>query len=526
LRSGNHKVRRVWFARGRRAFFGKLQPKNLVVAKVGLALAGSLMLAALPALADQPGMESRRDAWLQFMNANGGAERKELRQLFNVQWKNERNDAPRSIAQPIFQNSSITQSNHSNDGSNFAAGLSRQEARSAERAIRLEQKEAQNLLKQTMQEERHTHKTLQQIAPEKVVNINGRISLDLMSAIENITLGDKLFQHEGSITITVGGQSKTVSAGSKVTAAEYVAAKQVLAAGGQKLAIDSDGRAVGGEVDLSALTNGNQTLKVKDLSIPVAVTATGDFGKGGDVRISGDLINSGSIVAFSSEKNIQNASIFADNITNSQTGSITSRLNDIAQSHGGVVGELNLSLHADDTLTNYGSISSAGDLTLTASKSVQNVGASASVTAAKALNVSTPIITNNGVLSSQTGSINISAPIGSDIKIDGTGGVIQALSGDINFGSPAVIDKFDTTISGGDLLSRNLNIYSGHGHAQVIADSVSGYVSIRRAAAAYPHWRVTSIFFQQSLLAIRCLLLQKISILRSSISHCLASLLL
>ncbi len=183
------------------------------------------------------------------------------------------------------------------------------EARDAQRALRLEQKENQNLFKQSLREERQAQNALQQINAQKFVNVNGRISLDLGSAIENITLGDKLFQNESSLTITVGGQTKIVTAGSKVTAAEYVAAKQVLAAGGQKLDIDSSGRAIGGEVDLSALTSGNQTLKVKDLAIPVAVTAAGDFGKGGDVRISGDLLNSGSIVAYSSEKRVQNASI-------------------------------------------------------------------------------------------------------------------------------------------------------------------------------------------------------------------------
>ncbi len=45
----------------------------------------------------------------------------------------------------------------------------------------------------------------------------------------------------------------------------------------------------------------------------------------------------------------------------------------MAKNNGGVVGDLSLSLHADDSLTNYGNISSAGDLTLTAGKSVQNL---------------------------------------------------------------------------------------------------------------------------------------------------------
>ncbi len=87
-----------------------------------------------------------------------------------------------------------------------------------------------------------------------------------------------------------------------------------MVAGGQTVRLDSDGRATGGSVDLSAMTAGNQTMKVEDLVVPVSVTASGDFGKGGDVRIQGDLINSGSINAYSSTGNV-NAIVRADNIT-------------------------------------------------------------------------------------------------------------------------------------------------------------------------------------------------------------------
>ncbi len=102
------------------------------------------------------------------------------------------------------------------------------------------------------------------------------------------------------------------------------------------------------------------------------------------------------------------------------------------------------------------------------------------MTAARSINVTSPTITNQGIISSYASkSINIAAPIDSDLTINGAGGVIQALTGNINIGSPERTDKFDTTISGGDLLSRNLNIHSGDGHIQVIADSISGYVSVK-----------------------------------------------
>ncbi len=68
--------------RGQAAYFSrKLQSNKFVIAKVGSALAGSLVLGAIPAFADNLGMENRRDAWQNFMNSNPGVEGKELRQL-------------------------------------------------------------------------------------------------------------------------------------------------------------------------------------------------------------------------------------------------------------------------------------------------------------------------------------------------------------------------------------------------------------------------------------------------------------
>src|SRR5262245_28571962 len=51
--------------------------------------------------------------------------------------------------------------------------------------------------------------------------------LDLTSSASNIILGSKLFHGAPSVTIDVGGQSKTFSAGSPATAAEFVAVQQV-----------------------------------------------------------------------------------------------------------------------------------------------------------------------------------------------------------------------------------------------------------------------------------------------------------
>ncbi len=205
--------------------------------------------------------------------------------------------------------------------------------------------------------------------------MNQGFSLDLGSAVESITLGDKLFKQQDSVTINVGGQEKTLAAGAKVTAAEYVAAKQALNTGRQTVTLDNDGRATGGVVDLDAMTNGDKTMKVTDLVVPVDVVASGDFSKGGDVKIKGDLVNSGFINAFASDNNNKvNAIINAENITNNAGASINSSVHE-------------LTLAAENDFNNYGEINAKGNLTVAAGNSLTNSG---SITAKQHLNVFLP----------------------------------------------------------------------------------------------------------------------------------------
>lgn len=65
----------------------------------------------------------------------------------------------------------------------------------------------------------------------RVIRLERGIDLDLTSNVRNITLGSDLFQGQSSIQIKIGNDTKTLSAGSQVSAAEYVAVKQVIESG-------------------------------------------------------------------------------------------------------------------------------------------------------------------------------------------------------------------------------------------------------------------------------------------------------
>ena len=156
---------------------------------------------------------------------------------------------------------------------------------------------------------------MQEIANGNFTRLNKSACLDLDSPIRNVVIGEKLLQDVGTVQIIEGGKTKTVDAGAQITAAEYVAVKQVLSSGSQQLALDHEGRASGGMVDLNALTFNNQAMKASSLVVPRGVTTYGDFGRGSDFRLSGDLFNYGIVHTYSSDRNAGGGAIYASNIT-------------------------------------------------------------------------------------------------------------------------------------------------------------------------------------------------------------------
>ena len=91
------------------------------------------------------------------------------------------------------------------------------------------------------------NQSIQELASGLTTRVNRGIDLDLSSANRNIVLGKSLFDNNTVVEISVGGKSATYTAGSVVTAAEYVAVKQALS-GAQQVEVDRAGRAIGGSV--------------------------------------------------------------------------------------------------------------------------------------------------------------------------------------------------------------------------------------------------------------------------------------
>src|SRR5262249_33687048 len=142
---------------------------------------------------------------------------------------------------------------------------------------------------------------------------------------------------------------------------------------------------------------------------------------------------------------------------------------------------LDLSLSALHNIVNAGTISSAGNLNLTAGGSIINASSTGAIPLIQAMNninLSTGNLVNSGTIASSFGNINITSQMVQNIAINNVGGVLQALQGAINVRDSAFTGAANLSMTGGDFLARELNLYSGQGDVTVDVERVEGTVNI------------------------------------------------
>lgn len=280
------------------------------------------------------------------------------------------------------------------------------------------------------------------------------LNFDLTSAERNIVLGEKLLGGN-SVAITVGGETKLVSSGSLVTAAEYLAVKQALGTG-QTLNISTNGSATGGTLSIDALTS-DGAMRASSLVVSSGVTASGNFSKGNAFKLTGDLTNYGTMVLASDKRG---SSLQGDNVLNA-SGALIAATGD-------------LHLGAARTFTNNGDVTAGGVLTITAGEAVSNTSV---LSAQRDLTLYAANIENSGTIRSGDGSVNVYGPSTSAMTFNNAGGTISALNGAINFRDAKYNSEYDTAITGGDLLSKAVNMNTGHGVMDLAVGKLTGTVS-------------------------------------------------
>ena len=274
-------------------------------------------------------------------------------------------------------------------------------------------------------------------------------AMDLSSTAHSVPAGSVL--GSGSAEIVVGGHNRLVTPTAALTNAEALAVQQVMATGKQTLQVGALGNATGGSFVVF-----NQGAPLSSLVIPQGVNGILNFSRNDLLKVSGNVLDLGSLYAVSTNQAVRTASLSALGINVGQNALLTTVLSpNTLSAFPSAIPDLSLNLSAVNDIVNSGTIGSAGHLNLTAGSGT---------------------LINSGVITSATGNVNFAAPASKDISINNLNGRIEA-AGNINVRQTSYTGNASTKLSGGDWLSQRLNINGGSGAVDVNVGEVSGQLT-------------------------------------------------
>ncbi|MBX9721529.1 MAG: hypothetical protein K2X81_09060, partial [Candidatus Obscuribacterales bacterium] len=183
-------------------------------------------------------------------------------------------------------------------------------------------------------------------------------NVDLSSTQKDQSSG---IQPGHTVAIHTAQSTLSIGANDLVTSAERLAIQQILSGGSQTLQLSAQGNAIGGNLQLQAISQ--QSLQ--NLIIPSGVTVLRDFSSYSTLNIAGTLNNAGSLYAFSTNALPGTAVISATQIIN-QPGAVISSISPTALLGMHTNMNLGLTLQASQNIVNAGTISSAAALNLVA----------------------------------------------------------------------------------------------------------------------------------------------------------------
>lgn len=293
------------------------------------------------------------------------------------------------------------------------------------------------------------------------------------------------------VNIRIGSAVQTVNSSMMLTPAQLIAAYQVSSTGSQTLQLGSSGNATGGNFQI-----GSQFSHAESLLVPQGVTAISNAATAA-LNLSGNLNNYGTLFAISTNSAITTAAINAANIYN-HPGAL---LSSVIPSEGlagisNLVSNLNLELHATDSIINSGTISSAGNLSviaggeITNSTSTNSPGSVGQMTSAHNLSLVTGagLLTNSGLIQA-VDSINISVQNSlNGLRVNNTGGIIAALGGQslestINMRELGYAGSGNTELLGGDWHASHINLHGGSGSVEVAVGNIDGKLNLQAGIA-------------------------------------------
>nr|MDZ4833780.1 hypothetical protein [Candidatus Melainabacteria bacterium] len=292
------------------------------------------------------------------------------------------------------------------------------------------------------------------------------VNINLRSGQLNFLAGN--LANFTNLTIDVGGRKETVSLNTRLTAAEAIAVQQILTDGIQTIVIGSNGSATGGSVTLtsdmiSSLNSASGSSSLKSLTVASGVQLIHNVTS---LDLSGRFTNHGTVLTAADTINSTDT-ISANRIHNARGGTIDSY-------SGGDLFAADLILNATHSVTNFGSIGNANNLTINAPvifNAAERTGPAPSIVAGGNLNLNTNNLINTGLIASTMGNIAVAST--NALSFTGTDGAMYANKGNINFKS----NNLDLDVVGGDFFSKQLNLDAGTGKTNSSVGHVTGMVS-------------------------------------------------
>ncbi len=225
-----------------------------------------------------------------------------------------------------------------------------------------------------------------------------------------------------------------------------------------------------------------QLQNASSLKVAAGATAVIDFSAYSNLSLAGDITNSGSIFAFSSNPNVSGANFGANNIFNIQGGLFSTVLPTTLTGGLNALPQFNLSLSAINQIVNAGTISSSGSLNLSAGAEIINTGV---MSAAQNVSVMSQLgnIVNSGVISAVAGNVNISTLASQNLLVNNINGLVESVLGNINFSVPSSLDKINMSVLGGDFVAKELNFSAPNGIVDVNTGRLDGLVNIDSCGA-------------------------------------------
>jgi hypothetical protein len=208
----------------------------------------------------------------------------------------------------------------------------------------------------------------------------------------------------------------------------------------------------------------------------------------GLLSFSGNFVNLGSILIYSSDHTVNTAQINSGgSIFNQVGGTITTSLPpEVLATLVNPVAGLSLSLTAAEIIANSGTISSAANLTLIANHIINALptGATANtpvIQASNCVNISSGMsgLANSGIIAALNQNLNISTLIPMNLVINNVSGTLAAPNGSINIRDEGFGSKLNAYLLGGDVLSKSTRIFSGNGLIDINVKNLSGALTIR-----------------------------------------------